>query len=192
MNNNYNSLANKYSKDIKDNKQVVDKKPAPKAKTDRGYSYYSRVLEKPFDSIEELKEAEATHYAKLRAKEDQALKKKADAKKVEDAFKALNVARKTYKDDLAALTHDYSESLTKLKTTLESERTRIKSNLAAAEEAYSNALKTFTEQYPEGYHLTLKDGDFETTIDSCRSNKGEIAKTTSLSEFADLFSWIFG
>lgn len=192
MNNNYNTIANKYSKDIKDNKQVVDKKPAPKSKTDRGYSYYSRVLEKPFDSIEELKEAEATHYAKLRAKEDQALKKKADAKKVEDAFKALNVARKTYKDDLASLTHDYSESLTKLKTALENERNQIKANLAAAEETYAKALKAFTEQYPEGYHLTLKDGDFETTIDGCCSAKGSTAKNTDISELTELINWIFG
>ena len=31
---------------------------------DMSYSFYSRVLKEPFDSIEELKEAEEAYYAK--------------------------------------------------------------------------------------------------------------------------------
>ena len=68
----------------------------------RDYSYYSRVLEKPFDSIEELKAEEAKYFEAQRAKEDKAAAKKADAKKVEDAFITLNAARKEYKTALAA------------------------------------------------------------------------------------------
>lgn len=174
------------------NNVETNKKNIPKNKAEQSYSYYSKVLKEPFDSVEELKVAEEAYYAKLKAKEDKANKKKADAKKVEDAFKALNVARKVYKDELTMLTRDYSESLTRLKTALESERNKIKATLAAAEENYSKALKAFTEQYPEGYHLTLKDGDFETTIDSRCSAKESSAKNTDISELTELINWIFG
>lgn len=153
---------------------------------ERNYSYYSRVLKKPFDSLRELKEAEATYFVEQKAKEDKAATKKADAKKVEDAFKALNIARRTYKDDLTALTTEYSEELKALKEAFELGKKDIHEKLAAAENAYSKALKAFTEKYPEGYHLTLKDGDFETTISSSHSTTDK-----SYTVF-DLFNSMFG
>jgi chromosome segregation ATPase len=136
----------------------------PYTKAERDYGYYSRVLNKPFDSIEELREAEATHRAEITAKEAKAAAKKADAQKVEDAFKAMNAARKEYKEDLTQLTAEYSEQLTKLKNAFELGKKDIHAKLAAAEENYSKALKEFTDKHPEGYHVTLRDGDFETTI----------------------------
>ena len=48
-------------------------------KTDVSYGYYSKVLMKPFDTIEELQIAEGEYYAKIKAKEDAAKAKKADA-----------------------------------------------------------------------------------------------------------------
>lgn len=135
-------------------------------KDERAYSYYSRVLNEPFDSIEELKEAEEAYYAKLQAKEAKAAQKKSDANRVEDAFKALNAARKTYKEEITTLTQNYSDELAVLKKAFELGKADIHDKLAKAEAAYSDALKAFTEKYPEGYHLTLKDGDFETTISS--------------------------
>lgn len=147
-------------------------------KIDQTYAYYSRVLNEPFDSVAELEEAEEAYYAKLKAKEDKAAQKKADALKVEDAFKALNAARKVYKDDLTALTTEYSENLKKLKELFEKERNAIQDELAKAEEAYSTALKEFTDKY-EQFHLTLKDGDFETTIKH-DNNLKEFPKTFDL------------
>jgi hypothetical protein len=85
---------------------------------------------------------------------------------VEDAFKALNAARKTYKEELTTLTQNYSDELAVLKKAFELGKADIHDKLAKAEVEYSDALKAFTEKYPEGYHLTLKDGDFETTISS--------------------------
>jgi chromosome segregation ATPase len=156
-------------------------------KVERAYSYYSNVLKEPFDSIEQLKEAEATYYAKLKAKEDKAAQKKADATKVEDAFNELNTARKLYKESLIKLTEEYSNDLKELKTAFETHKSEIQDDLAAAETAYSTALKEFTDKYPEGYHLTLKDGDFETTISSNRTKS-----TDMLNSGFDLFDWIFG
>lgn len=145
------------------------------------FSYYSNVLQKPFASLSELKAAEAKYFEAQRAKEDKAATKKADAKKVEDAFIALNAARKEYKTALADAAEAYSKKLVALKETFDKERDEIKTALADAEKNYSDTLKAFTEKYPEGYHLTLKDGDFETTISSRTQNWPSI----------DLFDWIF-
>jgi chromosome segregation ATPase len=151
------------------------------------YSYYSNVLNKPFESVDELREAEAKYYAEIKAKEDKAATKKADAKKVEDAFKALNRARKVYKEDLTQLTNEYSTALTDLKKAFEVGKSDIQAKLAAAEDAYSKALKEFTDKY-ESYHLTLKDGDFETTI-SGQSKAQAIKKEDS--DLINLFDLLF-
>lgn len=151
------------------------------------YSYYSNVLNKPFESVDELREVEAKYYAEIKAKEDKAATKKADAKKVEDAFKALNQARKVYKEDLTQLTNEYSTALTDLKKAFEVGKSDIQAKLAAAEDAYSKALKEFTDKY-ESYHLTLKDGDFETTI-SGQSKAQTIKKEDS--DLINLFDLLF-
>lgn len=159
------------------------------------YAYYSRVLQKPFDTIPELNAAEDAYYAKLKEKEDKALQKKADALKVEEAFKTLNKVRRNYKDSLNALTSCYSKDLENLKVAFQKDKAEVQKRLADAEKAYSLALKDFTGKYPEGYHLTLKDGDFETTISSSCSN-GEVSTTTTGSKpsgytLTDLFTLFF-
>lgn len=158
-----------------------------KRKPNTEYSYYSRVLQKPFDSIEELREAEAVYAEQIRARENKAAAKKTEARKVEDAFKALNAARKAYKDELIAITNVYQADLGKLKTNFDNDRKRIDTALADAEKRYADALKGFTSKYPEGYHLTLKDGDFETTISGC-STAQQITNNTALT---DLFTLLF-
>jgi hypothetical protein len=118
--------------------------------------------------------------------------KKADAVKVEDAFKKLNAARKAYKDNLNEATKIYSKGLADLKEGYEKTCKSIKDTLASAEADYANSLKAFTEKYPEGYHLTLKDGDFETTISSQTSGSTK-AKATISDDFLDSFlDLIFG
>ena len=151
----------------------------------QAFAYYSRLLKEPFDSIEELAEAEEAYYAKLKAKEDKAAAKKADAVKVEEAFKSLNAARKNYKETLEVITENYRKNLVELKAAFEEDTAAANKALALAEEAYDVALKTFTEKYPEGFHLTLKDGDFETTISSSKTTSNDTYK------IADLFDWLF-
>ena len=127
--------------------------------SDITYSYYSRLLNKPFDSVAELLEAEAAYYAEQKAKEDKAAQKKAEAQKVEDAFKAMNAARREYKEKLTQLTKEYSEELATLKKAFELGKKDIHEAMASAEDNYSKALKEFTDKYTT-YHLSLKDGDF--------------------------------
>jgi chromosome segregation ATPase len=143
------------------------------------------VLNKPFDSIEELREAEAAYRTELKAKEDKVAAKKADAKKVEDAFKALNQARKDYKEALTQLTSEYSASLSNLKKAFEHGKADIHSKLAAAEDAYAKALKEFTDKH-ESYHMTLKDGDFETTISRQNNVQNLKKEDNSLMNLFDL------
>ena len=161
-------------------------------KADVGYGYYSRVLNKPFDSIEELKTAEAGYYNELKLKEDAAAQKKADAQKVEDAFKALNAARKEYKEKLTQLTGEYAEALENLKKAFELGKKDIHEALATAEESYSKALKEFTAKY-DTYHLSLKDGDFETTISgSTKTNNVNTTKETpKTKDIFDIFNIMF-
>jgi chromosome segregation ATPase len=151
----------------------------------QNYMYYSTVLKTPFESLDELKAAEEKHFAEIKAKEDKVAQKKVDAGKVEDAFKALNAERKSYKEEFAALTKEYAEALDNLKKAYELGTKDIKDKLAAAEEGYSKALKEFSAKYPEGFHITLKDGDFETTISS-QSTVKKNAEVKPLSLF-DLF-----
>jgi len=149
------------------------------------YGYYSKLLKEPFDSLNELTMAEEAYYAKQKAKEDAAAQKKADAQKVEDAFKALNVARKTYKENLTQLTKKYAESLDNIKKAFELGKKDITLKLAEAEDVYQAALKEFTEKYDQ-YHLTLKDGDFETTIEKQTSENAPVKKPV------DIFDLLFG
>lgn len=151
------------------------------------YGYYSKLLKEPFDTLEELQEAEEAYYAKQKAKEDAAAQKKADALKVGEAFKALNAARKEYKEDLTQLTKEYAESLDNLKKAFELGKKDIHNKLAEAEEAFQAAHKEFADKYPEGYHLTLKDGDFETTIEKQPSE--DVAPKKAVDLFDLLFVW---
>lgn len=156
----------------------------------RDYGYYSRVLNKPFDSIDELREAEAAHLAEIKAKEDKAAAKKADAQKVDDAFKAMNAARKEYKEKLTQLTAEYSEELTKLKNAFELGKKDIHNTMAIAEENYSKALKEFTSKY-DTYHLSLKDGDFETTISGSKTQDTKKVDPSQVNLF-NIFDLFFG
>lgn len=141
------------------------------AECTQSYGYYSRVLNKPFDTVEELYAAEEAYYKELRLKEEAAAAKNADAQKVDAAFKALNTARKSYKEDITQLTKEYAEALENLKKAFELGKKDIQGKLATAEDTYQAALKEYADKHPEGYRLVLRDGDFETTISSNTSDK---------------------
>ncbi len=170
----------------------VEAKPTENATLGYGYGFYSNVLKKPFERLDDLKKAEEVYYAEQKAKEDKAAQKKTDAKKVEDAFKALNAARKEYKENLTQLTKEYSEELTNLKKAFDFGKKDISNKLAEAEDVYAKALKEFTAAHPEGYHVTLRDGDFETTISgsskvySSDSTSKEAPKSNNLLDIFDL------
>jgi hypothetical protein len=147
------------------------------------YSYYSRVLGKVFESLTELKEEEAKYYAAQEAKAAAAKAKKADASVVEDAFTALNAARREFRSASAAAIQKYNSTMIAAKQDYVKESDAARNALATAEEAYSKALREFTAKHPEGFHITLKDGDYETTI-SKNAEKTAEART----DFSDFFT----
>ena len=151
--------------------------------------FYSERLDKLFDTDKELIAAEKAAEKAAAEKAKKAEAKKADAKKVEDAFKALNAARKEYKEKLTQLTSEYAESLENLKKAFELGKKDIHNTLAMAEDTFDKALKEFNSKY-ENYHMTLKDGDFETTISNqtATSNKANFADCVKI---ADIFDWLF-
>ena len=153
------------------------------------YSFYSKVLNKPFERLDDLKKAEEAYYAEQKLKEDKAAQKKADAQKVEDAFKALNAARKAYKEDLSALTKEYSEELEHLKKAYELGKKDITLKLTNAEETFDSELKKFSDTYGQ-YHFSLKGDDFETTI-SGNSTVSKNNATASSKAISDLFDLLF-
>ena len=151
------------------------------------YGFYSNVLKKPFERLDDLKKAEYVYFEEQKAKADKAAQKKAEAQKVEDAFKALNAARKEYKENLTQLTKEYAESLENLKKAFELGKKDITSNLGAAEENWSKAVKEFTDAYGN-FHMSLKDGDIETTI-SGSTKAGSEVKIPKINDIFDIFDW---
>lgn len=191
MNENKNKIYNNDSGKCKKHTAVHTTDPTVGTqKVETEYLYYSKVLSKPFASLAALKEAEAAYFADLKSKEDKAAAKKADAKKVEDAFKVLNFARKAYKNNLAALAERYAERLQDLRAEFAKARDMEQNMIADAEKNYQSALKEFTDKYDQ-YHLTLKDGDFETTIESHTSKVTEANKNGSVTDLLELFETLF-
>lgn len=162
------------NKELNENYKEMDK---------QDYSYYSRVLGKVFESLKELKEEEAKYYAAQEAKAAAAKAKKAEATVVEDAWRALNAARKEFRTASAAAIQKYNNTMITAKQDYVKESDAARSALATAEEAYSKALKEFTAKHPEGFHLTLKDGDYETTISKSAEKTAE-----TRTDFSDFFT----
>lgn len=139
------------------------------------FGYWSKLLSQPFDTLAELVAAENARRAEDEAKAKAKETRKADAEVVEQAFKALNAIRKAYKERMTALVAEYNEQLATLKSSFTANADELKATLAEAEDTYAEALRCFTEKY-DSYHLTLKDGDFETTISN---QTGGTIKTVS-------------
>ena len=125
--------------------------------------YYSDVTKKLYNTEDELKAAEKVVTAELAKKELATKEKKADAKVVEDAFKARNAARRDYNTKVVEARKAYNTALVEAKKAFDAAVTEATTAKDKAEEAYNVALKEFTNKH-ESYHMTLKDGDNVMTI----------------------------
>jgi hypothetical protein len=157
------------------------------------YAYYSKVLQQPFDSIEELLKAESAYEIKKKLDEEEATKAKEDEAGVHTAFRLLNEAKKKYAESIDATTQRYRDELDELQDNFKKEIEIINDRLEHAEQVYAEALKLYEEKHPEGYHLVLKDGENETVI-----SKSSVDKTVDkfinkpIMDLDDLFSLFFG
>lgn len=150
----------------KQQEQVKAEDSGQASSKSRDYGYYSKVLNKPFDTLEELCEAEQEFLAVEEAKKRAAEARKNKAAVVEKAFKELNAAKLVYNEEVTALYADLAKNIEAAKVAYNEGIKKSNEKLDTAQVTYNEALNKFIEEHPEGYHLTLKDGDNVVTIRS--------------------------
>lgn len=145
------------------------------------YGFYSKVLNKPFDSLVELREAEAAVRKAEEEKKAAAEAKRAEAAKVEEAYKALNAVKRAYNEGVIEAKKVYVKFVSEAKDKYNEAVEKLDASLQAAQEVYDKALEEFNKAHPEGFHITLKDGDNVSTISYSSSETS--SPTTSLIDF---------
>lgn len=143
--------------------------------------FYSEKLDKLFDTQDALVAAEKAAEQAAIEKENKAKLKKAEAAKVEDAYKARNAAKREYQNSMVELRKKFNADLITLRSNFEKSVADAKAKYDGSEKAYENALSEFIKKHPEGYHMTIKDGDNVFTLKStgdahASTNFGNIEK----------------
>ena len=121
--------------------------------------YRSKLLNKEFTDLEELKKAEAEHKAELVKKEEAKLARKEEAAVVQKAFADKNAAIKAYNDVAVEARKARLEAINKINAEYNEKIQPAYDAYEKAQADYDKALSEFQAAHPEGYHLTLKDGD---------------------------------
>lgn len=141
--------------------------------------FYSEKLNKMFDTDKELLAAEEAAFKAEQEAKAKSLAKKNEAKVVEDAFKAHNAAKRTFNEVVSARRKKYAEDLAALKSAYEADVEAERKKLDEAANTYDRVLKEFNAKHPEGFHMTLKDGDNVVTM---HSTGGRDALATLINE----------
>ena len=173
----------------KKNDIAVEAEEAKEVET--SYGFYSKLLEKPFDTLTELKEAESAYKKAEEEKAAKALAKKADATKVEDAFKAVNAARREYINVRTEVSKAYAKAVAEAKRLAQEQLDKAQAVVDDAETAYSEALHEFNVNHPEGFHLTLRD-DQTGSVATISQNSSNLATIPMLDPFKDLADFFKG
>lgn len=137
--------------------------------------FYSEVTKKLYDSEKELNTAEKEVADEKAKKEEAALAKKADATKVEEAFKAVNDAKREYNSKVVAARKMYNENIAAAKKAFDEAVSDAVAIKETAEKVFDAALKDFQEKHGS-YHMTLKDGDNVLTISNQAETTNSIFK----------------
>lgn len=138
--------------------------------------YISEKTNKVYDTVEDLNKAEAEFDAAEAKKKEVSAAKKAEANKVEDAFKALNAAKKEYNDVRRAAKAAYAKAVAEAQKAYDAALNPAIEKLNAADKVYNDALTEFKKNHPEGFHLTLKDGDNVAEIRETHDSFDDILK----------------
>lgn len=145
-------------------------------KKEEGYSFYSNKLNKVFDSVEALKDAEQKEADKKAAKEKSSAERKADADRVEIAYKKLREAIRVKGEKIAAAQKGYLKKQAELKKVYEEEVDAINGGVEVYEDEYRAALKAFTKKHGD-FHTTFKDGDSTVTLSHSGNSVGDFWDT---------------
>lgn len=152
--------------------------PANDVATEPAYGYYSKVLNKPFDTLNELQDAELAVKKAEDEKKNAIVTRKADAEKVKVAITNRIEA------DLAAKKAS-AEAYKKYLAELD----EIESKRRSAKEEETKALQEFCEKYKEGFHDTINVDDIQYRVDY--STSGNVSFTDPFTKMIDTFFRIF-
>jgi len=130
----------------------------------KDYGYYSKKLNKPFDSLDELREAEEEEERKEALKQQEIEDKKSLAKKVEDSYKS------------------YIEVLNASKEELKKVQEELDKKVSDSYNEYVEAKNEFIDKYGS-FHMTYKDK--EPKVDTSYSNLPSVFSTI----FEDFFKF---
>lgn len=134
------------------------------------YGFYSKKLQKPFDTLEELLKAEEVAELEARAKAEAAAAKKADATKVEEAFKKVNEAKKIMNETIDVASKTYAEEMKTAKDKYIATVDQAEQAYILAEKEYKEKLSEFSKAHGN-FHMTLKDGDVVSTVSRQQSSE---------------------
>jgi len=126
--------------------------------------YYSEKLDKMFETATELAKAEADAEAKEQEKTQKAKEKKSEAGKIEKLYAEKNTAVAEFNKKFLELRDNYNQKIRDARKEFETEVAEISAKKDSAEKAYTDALNAFIKKHPEGYHMTLRDGNNISTI----------------------------
>jgi hypothetical protein len=110
--------------------------------------YKSKLLNKEFTDLDELKKAESEYKLEVAKKEEAKLARKEEATVVQKAIDNYEVAKVKANDVIANAYKEYKDKVA------EAEKA-----LAEVEKTASEALDKFLADHPEGFHYTYKSED---------------------------------
>lgn len=174
--------SNKVDADVQADKSRDTKQTAEV--NDGTWGYYSLLLNKPFERIADMRAAEEAYKAELAAKEAAKDAKKADAQAVQEAYATLGAIRREAAKAIEEARISSAKSITEIQKDFNEFVEEQRKNVAEAEKLYNEALRLFQAKYKQGYHLTLRDSDSATEIETTKLG-------TMPEDFAKYFRTIF-
>ena len=111
------------------------------------YGFYSKVLNKPFDTVEKLKQAEAAYNEQVKKEQEQKLAVEQTKKKLAKACEAAEDAVSAAYEELKKAKEKAAEILNKSNAEVEAILKQAKDKVHEAEQARSVAIKNFNNAY---------------------------------------------
>lgn len=147
---------------IKKTKTAVSATAPAKENAEEGVCVYSKLLAKPFDSLEELKSAEDAYRKENAEKLKAAETRKARAQEVDDAIKHRDELIKRENESKAAAYKEYLTTIDEAKKKYLDVCNKSDKDIQDAQKSVDDKLKAFCVDYPGGYHTTIKYDDGST------------------------------
>lgn len=146
---------------IKKAKTAVSATAPAKENAEEGVCVYSRLLSKPFDSLEELKAAEDNYKKENAEKLKAAETRKARAQEVDDAIKHRDELIKRERESKASAYKEYLTAIDEAKKKYLDICNKSDEDVKEAQKDVDDKLKAFCADYG-GYHTTIKYDDGST------------------------------